>query len=187
MNIAKALKEWRDSRGLTCQMQQAGYANNVQEELLEAESSTTNLELVDAICDIAILTLNCIEDYKIEDLIYTVKDTTPYGFHEDITFILERDFHITEISHLLSHLNHYTEGMGYNFIKCLEEEFERNGIPHLCIYGKFEKNLQNVDVNEVAEVGEKGFVFIVDAINEILAEGLVNVSSQVNITFTIEN
>ena len=50
------------------------------------------------------------------------------------------------------------------FIKCLEEEFERNGIPHLCIYGKFEKNLQNVDVNEVAEAGEKGFVFIVDAI-----------------------
>ena len=121
MNIAKALKEWRESRGLTCEMQQAGYANNVKEELLEAESSTTNLELVDAICDIAILTLNCIEDYKIEDLLYPVKYTTPYSFHEDITFILERDFHITQIRHLLSHLNHYTEGMGYDFIKCLEE------------------------------------------------------------------
>lgn len=57
------------------------------------------------------------------------------------------------------------------FIKCLEEEFERNGIPHLCIYGKFEKNLQNVDVNEVAEAGEKGFVFIVDAINEMSEKG----------------
>ena len=121
MNIAKALKEWRESRGLTCEMQQAGYANNVQEELLEAESSITNLELVDAICDIAILTLNCIDNYKIEDLIYPVKDTTPYSFHEDITFILERDFHISQIKHLLSHLNHYTEGMGYDFIKCLEE------------------------------------------------------------------
>ena len=59
------------------------------------------------------------------------------------------------------------------FIKCLEEEFERNGIPHLCIYGKFEKNLQNVDVNEVAEVGEKGFVFIVDAINEMSEKGQI--------------
>lgn len=57
------------------------------------------------------------------------------------------------------------------FIKCLEEEFERNDIPHLCIYGKFEKNLQNVDVNEVVEVGENGFVFIVDAINEMSEKG----------------
>ena len=43
----------------------------------------------------------------------------------------------------------------------------------MCIYGKFEKNLQNVDVNEVAEVGEKGFVFIVDAINEMSEKGQI--------------
>lgn len=121
MNIAKALKEWRDSRGLTCEMQQAGYANNVKEELLEAESSTTNLELVDAICDIAILTLNCIDNYKIEDLIQPLKNNLPYDFYEDITFILESDFERSEISGLLSHINDYIEDMGYNFIKCLEE------------------------------------------------------------------
>lgn len=57
------------------------------------------------------------------------------------------------------------------FIKCLEEEFEHNNIPHLCIYGKFEKDLRNVDVNEIVEVGKKGFILIVDAINEMSEKG----------------
>ena len=57
------------------------------------------------------------------------------------------------------------------FIKCLEEEIEHKDIPHLCIYGKFEKDLQNVDVNEIVEIGKKGFILIVDAINEMSEMG----------------
>lgn len=57
------------------------------------------------------------------------------------------------------------------FIKCLEEKFEQESIPHLCIYGKFEKDLHNVDTKEIIEGGQEGFAFIVDAINEMSEKG----------------
>lgn len=60
------------------------------------------------------------------------------------------------------------------FIKCLEEEFERMNIAHLCIYGKFEKDVHNIDLNEINNASEKGFVFIVDAINEMSYNGQNN-------------
>ncbi|MEE3693862.1 hypothetical protein V2I21_01750 [Campylobacter sp. CLAX-22107-21] len=121
MNIAKALKEWRNSRGLTIEMKREGYWCSIQEKLLEAESSTTNLELVETICDMAVLTLNCIDNYNLECLIYPVKDNSGYDFYEDVTFILETDFEKAEIMTFISHLNHYTNAMGYDFIECLKE------------------------------------------------------------------
>lgn len=57
------------------------------------------------------------------------------------------------------------------FIKCLEEEFERKKIPHLCIYGKFEKDTRNIDIDEILKEAQTGFVFIVDAINEMSNKG----------------
>lgn len=69
------------------------------------------------------------------------------------------------------------------FIKCLEEEFEHKNIPHLCIYGKFEKDLQNIDINEIEETGKTGFIFIVDAINEMSEKGqleLLNVLKRIS-------
>lgn len=60
------------------------------------------------------------------------------------------------------------------FIKCLEEEFEKRNIPHLCIYGKFQKDINNVDLNEINDASENGFVFMVDAINEMSYDGQNN-------------
>lgn len=57
------------------------------------------------------------------------------------------------------------------FIKCFEEELENKKIPHLCIYGKFEKDTRNIDVEEIVKVSSSGFVFIVDAINEMSEKG----------------
>ena len=73
------------------------------------------------------------------------------------------------------------------FIKCLEEEFEKNGIPHLCIYGKFEKDISNIDVNEIIREGTKGFVFMVDAINEMSEEGQEDLLSMLETLVTIPN
>ena len=54
------------------------------------------------------------------------------------------------------------------FVKCLEEELERQSIEHLCIYGKFEKNVEIIDESEIVKVAkEKDFVFVIDAINEM--------------------
>ena len=60
------------------------------------------------------------------------------------------------------------------FIKCLEEEFEQKDIPHLCIYGKFEKDTSNIELDEIIKNSQKGFVFIVDAINEMSNKGQEN-------------
>lgn len=57
------------------------------------------------------------------------------------------------------------------FIKCFEEKLEQNNIEHLCIYGKFEKNTNNINVEEIIKASDKGFVFILDAINEMSEEG----------------
>ena len=58
------------------------------------------------------------------------------------------------------------------FIKCLEERLEKESIEHLCIYGKFVKDIYDLDVEEIISLGKNiGFVFIVDAINEMSEEG----------------
>lgn len=60
------------------------------------------------------------------------------------------------------------------FIKCFEEQLEQNNIEHLCIYGKFEKNTNNINVEEIIKASDEGFVFIFDAINEMSEEGQNN-------------
>lgn len=66
-------------------------------------------------------------------------------------------------------------GIGKSFfIYSFQKKLEESGTPHLCLYGKFEKNTNNIDVNEIKTVGNSGFVFIVDAINEMSDEGQRN-------------
>ncbi|KDE70239.1 hypothetical protein FUSO7_10900 [Fusobacterium necrophorum BFTR-2] len=60
------------------------------------------------------------------------------------------------------------------FIKCFEEQLEQNNIEHLCVYGKFEKNINNINVEEIIKASDEGFVFIFDAINEMSEEGQNN-------------
>lgn len=63
-------------------------------------------------------------------------------------------------------------GIGKSFfIKCLEEKIETLNIPHLCIYGKFKKDFKDFDIDEILSVSDKGFIFIVDAINELSSAG----------------
>ncbi len=73
------------------------------------------------------------------------------------------------------------------FIKCLEEEFELRNIPHLCIYGKFEKNTNNIEVNEIVKDSQNGFVFIVDAINEMSENGQENLLNILHILRKYKN
>ncbi len=57
------------------------------------------------------------------------------------------------------------------FIKCFEENLELENIPHVCFYGKFEKDINNIDINEIIDDSQNGFVFVVDAINEMSESG----------------
>ena len=76
-------------------------------------------------------------------------------------------------------------GIGKSFfIKCLEEKLDELNIEHLCVYGKFMKNLDDINVDELVSASSKGFVFIVDAINEMTLDGqhrLLEVLKQLSI------
>ena len=72
VEIYAKLDEWRAERGLTTQSQQGGYTINIMEEFgelsqafrgLEIESvrKTAEHEIIDALCDIAVLTINACE------------------------------------------------------------------------------------------------------------------------------
>ena len=41
------------------------------------------------------------------------------------------------------------------FIKCFEQELEKRGIKHLCLYGKFLKDIEDIDFDEMKEFGER--------------------------------
>ena len=82
------------------------------------------------------------------------------------------------------------------FIKCFEERLETKNIPHLCLYGKFEKDIYNLDIEEIINDCKSGFVFIVDAVNEMSEKGqedlfqvLVDIKkhSKVRIVITYRN
>lgn len=63
-------------------------------------------------------------------------------------------------------------GIGKSFfIRKLEGNLEAAKIPHLCIYGKFEKDILNLDIQSIIKDSLQGFVFIVDAINEMSERG----------------
>ncbi len=54
------------------------------------------------------------------------------------------------------------------FIKCFEQELENRGTKHLCLYGKFIKDIEDIDFDEIKEAGKtEEYVFVFDAINEI--------------------
>lgn len=65
------------------------------------------------------------------------------------------------------------------FIKCYQEELEKRGIPHLCLYGKFQKDVNGIDIDEIIHDSKDGFVFVFDAINEMAKEGQLNLISLV--------
>lgn len=54
------------------------------------------------------------------------------------------------------------------FVKCFEEELEKRQINHLCLYGKFLKNIDVIDFDGIKELGaSEEYVFVFDAVNEI--------------------
>ena len=65
------------------------------------------------------------------------------------------------------------------FVMKLEEELAAREIPHLCIYGKLEKNLHRIDFKEIDDFStDKRFVLVIDAINEMYDEAQVELCNR---------
>lgn len=54
------------------------------------------------------------------------------------------------------------------FIFKLEEALSNKKLKHLCIYGKYQKDLSTIDFSEIIKISfQEQFVFIIDAVNEL--------------------
>lgn len=103
---------------------------------------------------------------NVKNIVERIQAKIPYWYGLDL-YELERIIKIQEFC-LISGEG----GIGKSyFIKCFEEMLENDGIPHLCIYGKFEKDADCIDVKEIINECSERFVFIVDAVNEMSEKG----------------
>lgn len=100
---------------------------------------------------------------EISQIVLEIRDVCPYWYGID-TFEIQRRMDMQKFC-LISGEG----GIGKSyFVKCLEEELERKNIEHLCIYGKFEKNIDVIDEAEIIGVAkENTFVLVIDAVNEM--------------------
>ena len=77
-------------------------------------------------------------------------------------------------------------GMGKtHYVKYIEEKLANRTIEHLCVYGKFIVNSNDIDWSEIIEVSNKReFVLVIDAFNELSIENqkvfLLNLDKFVN-------
>ena len=75
--IYKGLAEWRAERGITAESQKAGYLVNVMEELGElaqALRDKAEYEIIDALCDISVFTINAGTDIPCENKISGIEN-----------------------------------------------------------------------------------------------------------------
>lgn len=124
MNITQALKEWRETRGLTCQMQRDNFLTLIQEELKEYYTAKNVEDKIDALCDMAVITINSSKtdiSYPLSHLHprEIINPNTELGIQIDK--VISSDFDDTQTLDLLNLLTTLVEGLGYDFILCMHE------------------------------------------------------------------
>lgn len=100
---------------------------------------------------------------EVSNCVSKIRDSEPYWY----------GISIEEISYFLAMQKFCVisgfGGMGKSyFIYRLEEQLENDSIPHLCIYGKYQKEINSIDFSEICSAAKNStFILIVDAINEL--------------------
>ena len=124
-DIKERLDKWIEKRHLTKEGQRAGYFGNIYEELSEYHRANNEYEIIDAICDIAIFTLNSF-DYKYNEKYVEIQQLKIQKNIEDITIkdihrSVERCYTDCTTSRLIEYLECLAFNYGYNFYKCMLE------------------------------------------------------------------
>ena len=104
--IYKGLKAWRHERGITAESQKTGYLVNVMEELGElatalrdyekfsvtgqdaAKKQKAEHEIIDALCDIAIFTINAGTDVNCNEKIEIINTSQTTRCNSSLSFLL---------------------------------------------------------------------------------------------------
>ena len=133
-NIEFELRMWRMERKLYTTDQQYNLIANVLEELTELARAKSNDERIDAICDIGVFYLNSL-DNKITELTdcyeldkeITEKFENPQAtgfFAEELLSLLLYPKIYPKLYQVLNFLEIATEGLGYDFYKCMMETIQ---------------------------------------------------------------
>lgn len=157
--IYKGLEAWRAERGITAESQKAGYIINIMEELGELASALRNYEkfsvteqdatkkqkaereIVDALCDIAILTINAGEHIPCEVKPLIIEPKFTADFSVDDIFVAIADFIRTDndvapfnyynFAFILKYCASVCEQYGFNFeiamLETIKEISSRTG------------------------------------------------------------
>ncbi len=114
---------------------------------------------------------------EVSDIISQIQEIAPHWY----------GLSIEEVSYFIAMQNFCVisgfGGMGKSFfIFRLEEQLENNLIPHLCVYGKFQKTIEDIDFSEIRRAAEKGtFLFVADAINEMDYSSQINLINEIKL------
>ena len=111
--IYAGLKAWRHERGITAQSQKEGYIINVMEEFGELSAALRLLEksksvndshelkcaehfIIDALCDIAVLTINVGADIPCDFKATQIQPNANYSINAELNFLIERITHFNK-------------------------------------------------------------------------------------------
>ena len=113
--IYKSLDEWRAERGITAESQKAGYIINIMEELGELATALREYErfskpsypypknkkyaehgIIDALCDIAIFTINAGADIPCDFKATQMQPNANYSINAELNFLIERVTHFNK-------------------------------------------------------------------------------------------
>ena len=127
----------------------------------DAESSIRELEDLLMSYDYTNTDLNDFSS-RVYTAINKIKQESPRWYGASIQAF--SDFFAMQRSCLISGYG----GIGKSyFIYQLEQRLSERGVLHLCIYGKHQKDINQIDFDEIASVAEsEQFLIIIDAINE---------------------
>lgn len=131
LEIQELLKNWRDERHLTLEMQRDGLMGNLCEEMAEYYRATNKREKIDALCDIYVFCMNSLP-WGVDIIINIMKNgATINPFNTYIfemlhklnrSFNYSNEFKInTALYSIMRSVVYQINELGYNFYECMME------------------------------------------------------------------
>ena len=122
--ISNNLSQWRKDRNITKDMQRDNFLTLIQEELKEYCEAKNVEDKIDALCDMAVITINSSKTDSLYPLAHLLprevtNPNTELGIQIDK--VISSDFDDTQTLNLLVLIADLVEGLSYDFILCMHE------------------------------------------------------------------
>ena len=122
--ISNNLSQWRKDRNITKDMQRDNFLTLIQEELKEYCEAKNVEDKIDALCDMAVITINSSKTDSLYPLAHLLprevtNPNTELGIQIDK--VISSDFDDTQTLNLLVLIANLVEGFSYDFILCMHE------------------------------------------------------------------